>query len=322
MRAARLVSVTSLLAALLALPAGIFAQGASAPPAPPPPQNVILISWDGLDRSVLKELLEAGKLPNLAALIKAGSLQDIEVTGHQTETAPGHAQMLTGLGPEQSKVRGNGDYEPIPEGLTIFERVQKQLGGPAAVATIMVMSKMGYLGGEEGEPYANARKHVSLFSAAWRLAAQTGPACLRALEAHHAPRFLAFFHFLDTDSAGHGFGIDSDEYRKAAVDEDRWLGRIVAWLKENKLDGGTLIYVTADHGFDPNGFQHHNAPHVWLATNDTRVTHGGIQADVPATILARFGVDLSKLKPKLVGSDLSQPAESPAKQPEPVGAVR
>jgi hypothetical protein len=62
--------------------------------------------------------------------------------------------------------------------------------------------------------------------------------------------------------------------------------------------------VTTDHGFDPNARTHENAPHSWLVTNDKWVRRGGMIADIPATILARFGLDLAKLAPLLLGKPL------------------
>ena len=231
--------------------------------------------------------------------------------------------MLTGLGPEQNAGAGQRAIRADPGGADDLRASSEAARRP--------QSRRHHHGHEQDGLHERRRtasptrtRGSTSASSARRGASriETGPACIRALEAHHAPRFLAFFHFTDPDSAGHGFGIDSGEYRKAAADEDRWLGRIVAWLKENKLDASTLIYVTADHGFNPHAFFHTNAPHIWLATNDKRVTRGGIQADVPATILAFFGVDLSKLQPKLVGSDLAQPAKPAAKQLQPAGAGR
>ncbi len=292
----------------------------AAPAKPAEPVNAILISWDGLDRSVLKELLDANKLPNLAALIKDGSLQDIDVVGHATCTAPGHAQMLTGLEVQKIGIVNNKTYTAIPEGLTIFERLQKQFGADA-VKTIMVTSKNGYMDGKtENEPYWFAKKHVTSFLSKGTLAAETGPECLDALAKNHEPRFFAFFHFRDPDSAGHLRGMDSPFYRRGAMDCDEQLGKIVGWLKEQKLDGRTLIYVTADHGFDLHGFDHKNAPHSWLATNDKGVIRGGTQADVTPTILARFGVEIGKLEPPLIGSDLALPAKKPVPEPDPTAA--
>jgi predicted AlkP superfamily pyrophosphatase or phosphodiesterase len=318
---------------------------AVAAPAPDvAPQNVILMSWDGFDRSVLKELLEKQKLPNLAALIKEGSLQDIDVRGHVTVTKPGHAEMTTGLDVKETGVVSNAVYQPIPEGYTIFERMQKELGGKDKIHTFMVTGKLAHVGGrgpdeiagegkkagkrkkqalpdgadnvpekekpavEKGEPFFLTRKALDVFDAAQRDADEVGPLALKYLEQSKAPRFLGFIHFSDPDHAGHKSGIDSDEYREAAQKCDKWLGKIVEWLKKQDLYGKTLIYVMTDHGFDPHAHSHGHAPHSWLATNDKGVTHGGTIADVPATILARFGVDIAKLEPKLIGKPLTGPA--------------
>lgn len=46
--------------------------------------NAILISWDGVQRSLLRELLDAGRLPNLQALAGEGAIVEIDVT-HKTD---------------------------------------------------------------------------------------------------------------------------------------------------------------------------------------------------------------------------------------------
>jgi hypothetical protein len=317
---------------------GLLAAGLGAAPASQEPvQNVILISWDGLDRSVVTELLGAGRLPNLAALIGEGSSQEIQVTGHVTVTKPGHAEMLTGLPASATGVFSNSRFRPIPEGLTIFERVQQHLGGPEAIHTFMITGKIAHVGGrgpeelraatrpragrsaappgaddtvsnQRGEPFYLTRRHLDLFDAQQRDAGETGPLALAALERFKSPRFLAFLHFSDPDHAGHAHGIDSPEYRQAAVLCDEWLGRIRSWVASEGLSASTLIYVTTDHGFDPHGRSHSDAPHSWLATNDKSVTRGGIIADIPATILDHFGVDVAALQPPLIGVPLSRPA--------------
>ena len=311
---------------LVAAPAAPRAEAAASQPTS---QNVLLISWDGMDRTVLKEMLDANRLPNVAAIIRDGSLQEIEVRGHGTETMPGHAEMLTGLAAQTTGVITNHRYQPIPEGLTIFERVQKQLGMDN-VRTIMAASKADKLGGRgpgespdgpKGEPYFLAKKHLDVYDAHDRSAGETGPLFLKYMARLKPPagaawpRFLAFVHFSDPDAAGHAHGAASAEYRLAAIACDQAVGAFVAWLKKEKLYDRTFIYVTADHGFDRNAKSHYNAPHVWLATNDKAVTKGGTLADVPATILERFGVDLTKLEPKLIGAPLTKPAAVPASRP-------
>jgi predicted AlkP superfamily pyrophosphatase or phosphodiesterase len=107
-------------------------------------KNAILISWDGVQREHLRELLDAGQLPNLEALIAEGAIVEIDVT-HKTDTKAGHAQMLTGYGPEVTGVFSNSVYRPIPKGYTIFERLEDAFGDDG-IATIMITGKGGNLG--------------------------------------------------------------------------------------------------------------------------------------------------------------------------------
>ena len=229
--------------------------------------------------------------------------------------------MLTGLDPETTGIFNNSKYRPVPEGYTIFERVQKLLGKDG-IATILVSAKTDNVGSrtpEEiakskkgvkadavvGDPYSLTKKTLDVCDSTDRLAAETGTVFLKYLEQYKTRRFLAFVHFADPDKMGHKYGSASKEYRQGAIDCDAELGKIVEWLKKEKRYDTTRIYVTADHGFDVNAKSHTNAPHISLATNDKQVTHGGTQADIPTTILQGFGVDLEKLNPKVIGKPLT-----------------
>ena len=296
------------------------------------PQNVILISWDGLDRRTVREMYTPKKLPNLKSLSDEGSWHKIDVVGHPTVTKPGHAEMLTGLSAETTGVYSNQDFQPIPDGYTVFEKLQKHFGKDR-IRTIMVTGKLGHVGGRgpdevriemeksakklkpkqlrklknkeiKGEPFYLTKNHLDVFDNAQRDASQTGPLCLKYLNEYKSARFFAFLHFSDPDHAGHKYGSDSEEYRDAAAECDKWLGEIVIWLKSENLYDRTLIYVMADHGFDKDAKTHNNAPHSWLGTNDRKVNRDGIIADVPATILAGFGVDINSLDPALLGKPL------------------
>ena len=77
-------------------------------------------------------------------------------------------------------------------------------------------------------------------------------------------------------------------------------------LKALQLYDKTLIYVTADHGFDEGRKGHADAPYVFLATNDPKVMRRGERADIAPTILERFGLDLSKIEPPLDGHPLTR----------------
>jgi arylsulfatase A-like enzyme len=125
------------------LAAGLSAVAAAATlaadnPASPPPQNVILIGWDGCHRDHVATLLKEGKLPNLKQLIAEGTLVNIDVTSGATDTKAGWTQILTGYKPEVTGVYNNGHYQDVPAGLSVFERLKAHFGSDkfAAVAVI------------------------------------------------------------------------------------------------------------------------------------------------------------------------------------------
>jgi len=322
---------------------------------PPGARNVILISWDGVQREHLRELLETKKLPNLARLSANGGLVDIDVVGHQTDTKAGHTQMLTGREPETTGVYSNSRFMPIPEGLSIFEYLQGQFGRDR-VATVMLTGKSHHIGSmgpveargarnkalsllrepkggqkreqlkkfisnllsklknrraaktsTNGEPWYLIRDNLTVWDGdLQRDASQVGPLALEYLQRFSAQRLFAFFHFSDPDHAGHGHGENSPEYSDAIVTCDAWLGRILAKLETLGIADRTIVFVTSDHGFDEGKTSHKDAPFVFLATNDPKVTYSGLQRDIVPTILMEMGVDPSKMAPPLPGRSLAR----------------
>ena len=107
-------------------------------PSATPPQNVILIGWDGCHRDHVTALLKEDKLPNLKKLIAEGSLVNIDVTSGATDTKAGWTQILTGYKPEVTGVYNNSRYQDAPAGLSVFERLKAHFGADkfAAVAVI------------------------------------------------------------------------------------------------------------------------------------------------------------------------------------------
>ena len=268
-----------------------------------PGANIVLISWDGVQRNHFFELLRNGALPNIAALSWEGGIVNVTVTDHVTDTKAGHSEMLTGYGPEITGVFSNRKFNPIPRGYTVFERVEYYFGKDA-IATIMVTGKTHNLGGERGEPFYNARFALDVFDSNAASAGIVGPKAIRYLNDHMGMRFFAFFHFSDPDSSGHKFGENSREYGQAIVTCDFWLGKIVENLKERGVYASTAILVTSDHGFDENEKSHRDAPFVFVASN--RPLRGnGNQKDIVPTILSLIEVNPIQFKPRLPGASLA-----------------
>lgn len=305
------------------------------------PRNVVLIGWDGAQRNHVKECLGRGELPNLARLGAEGALVAIDVL-RITDTKAGWAQILTGYNPETTGVYSNSRYQPIPQGLTIFERLEAHFGRENIV-TVAVIGKKGNVdadapekieikprnearirerlkknGGriaEEGgtryyvvpgKPYYNAKNAMDLFENGLQKDETVGVKALGYLEKYADRPFFFFIHFAEADHAGHAHGENSKEYNDALISADHWTGRIVDKLKELGLYERTVVYVTADHGFDEGMTSHADAPYVFLGTNDRGVVRRGERADIAPTILERLGLDLGKLEPPLDGRPLTR----------------
>jgi hypothetical protein len=328
-----------LLFAVLALVGAVYAQEQE--PAPKP-KNVILFGWDGAQREQVTQALIAGELPTLAGIARRGNWVEIEIEG-TTDTKAGWAQILTGYKPEVTGVYSNRKYQPIPKGLTIFERL------PEAYATLAVIGKKGNVDAgaprkeklegkvkrgrraadskiiEEdgvkwlvtpGKPYYFTKQAMDLFENGLKRDETVGRRAIALLQEYRKRPFFLFVHFAEVDANGHKHGENSPEYRRALISNDYWTGRVLTAVQEAGLAPRTLVYVTADHGFDENLKGHRNAPHVFLATNDKRVCRGGLRQDVAATIYDALGMDPKAFDPPLDGTSLCKQLRKPRpKQP-------
>lgn len=296
-------------------------------------KNVILIGWDGAQREHLKECLSRNELPNLQKLIAEGTIVKIDIL-RITDTKAGWAQILTGYEPEITGVYSNSRYQPIPKGYTIFERLEEYFGRDNIV-TVAVIGKKGNLdndpekkveikkkklkgikiieeNGKEymlipGKPYYYTAQNIDVFINGLMEDKKVGQKTLELLEKYKDKRFFFFVHFAEIDHKGHKYGENSKEYNDAFISADFWLGKIMDKLKQLKIYEDTLIYVTADHGFDEGMKSHHDAPYVFLATNDKEVKYAGTRVDIAPTIYDRLGIDITIFSPPLNGKPLTKP---------------
>jgi hypothetical protein len=302
------------------------------------PRSIILIGWDAASRNTVRDLMAQGKLPNLKELVFKGALVDIDAFG-RTDTKAGWTEVLTGYPPEITGVCCNSHYQAIPQGYTVFERLQDFFGRENFV-TVAVISKKNHMDyaspqrydriedvpeeyqgaakvistgdGREyvylpGEPFANVKDKMDVFVNGIGSNDRVLREALRLLERYRERPFFFFIHFGDIDDAGHSFGGDSAQVRDAIISCDSCLGKLMQQLREYKLYDKTLLYVTADHGLDKKGipFGHHNAPRIFLATNNAKVIRAGTRTDITPTILDDFGVNLKKIKPEFPGRSLT-----------------
>lgn len=282
-------------------------------------KNVILIGWDGVQRNHLFELLTRGLLPNLQSLINNGTIANVTVADHRTDTKSGWTQIITGYRWWRTGVYSNVYwFHSIPAGYTIPERVERYYGKDNVV-TAFITGKMGHMEVKSGTSttqtglytheaiYSNVPSQVDVCNVGDRNASVVGPLTLQFIENYSKSHFFAFFHFSDPDSAGHNQasgGENSVLYKEAIITCDYWLGQILYELKTLNITQNTLLYVTADHGFDEGGYSHNYAPYVFLATNDKSVIRNGDQVDVAPTVYYGLGMWGSIFDPALDGYPL------------------
>jgi PKD repeat protein/predicted AlkP superfamily pyrophosphatase or phosphodiesterase len=287
----------------------------------PEPKRIILIGWDGVQRNHLQEMLKNPEnLPNLRKLSREGNFIDIDVTSGNTATKAGWTQILTGYDPEITGAYSNVNYHTIPEGYTIFERLNKNFGNDSTY-TMMVTGKSGHIGSEPGFPFYNAKNHIDGYELnVEREAKDVWPLAkihLNEYVVNHTDEHLfAFIHFREPDYNGHFSGEYHENYSRDIRLIDGYLGKIVNFLKNNNIYDGTLIYVTSDHGFDNRdapfptdldfpGRMHKMSPYTFLATNDFTIIRDGDRKDVAPTILNQFGLNINQIKPPLSGLSLN-----------------
>jgi hypothetical protein len=277
------------------------------------PRNVILIGWDGAQRDHVNECLAGAQLPNLRRLIGQGVYVNIDAEG-VTDTKAGWTQILTGYLPEVTGVYSNAVYQPIPRGLSIFERLEEHFG-PARFVTVAVIGKEWDLGETKppqgtlapGSPWYNMYTALEVWEYGLIEDKKVGTRTLELLRQYQDKPFFFFVHFAEVDMAGHLFGENSQEYTNSLISSDVWTGRIIEEVNTLGLADKTQIYVTADHGFDEGQTRHLDAPYIFLATNNKAVMRNGRRQDIAPTILEAFGLDLSKFQPPLDGISLTQP---------------
>ena len=283
--------------------------------------NVIIVGWDGVQRDQFfkcynQELPECSNgLANIKEL-SSDKVYNLTVTNSATSTKPGWVQILSGYNGEITGTITNEDYATIPEGYTIFEKASAKY---ADLKTIFLAAKTDNLGstcvGEKksdgevelkGEPWCILKSKISYFKNGLGKNEAVGDKTLEMISQYQNDRFLLFAQFIEPDASGHAYGSNSTEYSESIIDNDNWLGKINARLKELNLYQNTIIYVASDHGFDQNSKSHKNAPFTIYATNDTKVIRSGDRRDIAATILKRYEVGLAKndSAPKVDGTPL------------------
>ena len=212
--------------------------------------TVILISLDGFRYDYFEKYAP----PTLNALAKEGVRAKWMTPSFPTKTFPNHYTVATGLYPEHHGIIENNIWDfGATFGLSKREEVQNSrwwLGEPIWVTAEKQNLKAGafFFPGTEAE-IAGRRPTF------WKEYDGKIPNNDRVdqilswldLPRSERPRMYTLY-FSDVDDAGHGYSPDSEETRKAVLNVDENVRRLMDGLKERKIDKKVNVIIVSDHG--------------------------------------------------------------------------
>jgi parallel beta-helix repeat protein len=275
------------------------------------PKQVILIIVDGMQYNHYVTMLGFGNLSNFTRLLSRGGFNTtLNITKHtSTVTAPGNAEIYTGLGSSITGVTSDNCSTPVPVNTTIFERL-KQFNASIATGTVYGKQTCYIPNGVLG----NAMSAIDWFqnrslytNTNWT---DNGDICAYARNAStKAQEFIvnntnrSFFlvpYFGNPDCSGHVGTDNSVNYNNSFIEVDYALGILLDTLRDQGIENNTAIIISTDHGWNEGttGHSTFNADTaiIPLITNNRSVianaTILGVrqQCDIAPTVLSYFGV--------------------------------
>ncbi len=276
-------------------------------------KQIILIGIDGLQLNRFNALLASGNLTNFSRLIAGGGWNgSANITGHaSTETAPGNAELHTGLNETLNNVSNNGGGV-IPAGNTTFERLKSF---NADIKTGFVYGKTtSYIPNKlltNAMPQIDWMHNISTFDnnpwpysgSGYVYSENVSTKAKEFIGNYSNHSFYLVVYFGVPDGTGHVYTDDSAEYNLSIMDVDNGLGMILDALEEYGLRGAenvTQIIVSADHGWNAgttgHGTSASDTVRIPLVSNNitlmVNATSDGVreQCEIAPTILDYFGL--------------------------------
>jgi alkaline phosphatase D len=211
---------------------------------------VLLISIDGFRYDYAAK----HGAPNLTKFGEQGVRAEALIPQFPSTTFPNHLSIITGLRPEHHGIIENVFFDPARKTIFRYNRPETSTDGswykgtplwvlaeqqgvrtgsffwPGSDAEIQGIRPRDYRRYEEAIPNAErVRQAIDWFAR---------PESVR-------PHFVTLY-FSDVDSAGHTYGPDADETRKAVKDIDALLGKLFEGVRATGAP--VNVFVVSDHG--------------------------------------------------------------------------
>lgn len=208
--------------------------------------RILVHLWDGAAYAVVRDMYNAGELPNLRALGALGQTtvaMPSFVSGGKARSQAGmtrdqESTLLTGVFADKHTIWGSYNLGPIPKGLTIYEKLR---AFNPDIKIFHFQKKSMY------EQYTYAREAADVFVTAGedplRQSARVRPYLRSLVQDNVADWFVTVFS-REPDIAGHQNGVHTQTYRDKLKENDAALGELVAELPRD-----AQVWVLGDHGF-------------------------------------------------------------------------
>lgn len=234
-------------------------------------RQVVLLLIDGLGYDFLKRhgrRLVSASCDGPAAAGR-GHASGFELAGpltsvFPTATAPAITTLLTGTAPQQHAITGWHMYLRELDAVVAMLPFRPRPSGPCLTeAGVAIESLVGRTGWADGlalhgcvvgpAEISSSAFNVALSGGAKRIGTSDLPGCFAAIAAAVRERHrYVYAYWPGLDAISHQCGSES----RAAIDHWRRLERCILRLTRELAGSGTLLVVTADHGFidlDPGG---------------------------------------------------------------------
>ena len=234
---------------LLALNLPVFAQ---AEPITDLQPTVILVSLDGFRN----DYLNLYRPSNLNSLAASGVRAKWMIPSFPSKTFPNHYTIATGLYPQDHGIVENNIYDPLFKAVfTLSNRREVEngrwwLGEPIWVtaekhgqkaASVFYPGTEAEIAGTRPSFWKKYDKEMSNDARVDTLLSWLD------LPRDQRPTFLALY-FSDPDDAGHEFGPIASETRKAVLNVDKEIGRLIIGLKAREIFRQINLIIVSDHG--------------------------------------------------------------------------
>jgi hypothetical protein len=236
--------------------------------------KMLMVSWDGINRRVLHELLDwqplteaprpcpakrrAAEMPSacgnrltcLPTLCRFQIIDSWDSAGKPL-TRPQHAQMLSGYSPETNGVYRNNANTRMPPGYTVYERLK---AARPDVKTLHVAGRKYVSRGVV--KYANRNGALDYYARRGGPDERTGVnTTLRIapmLEEIAGGSFFAFVHYKEADVTGHESGEATEVYREAIISLDHELQSLLDTLQGANILADTRFWSRPITGSSAN----------------------------------------------------------------------